>query len=44
VAAALGLTPRQVEYVYSDIDQKRRTTAYLHRRPLLVDAVTEVGG
>jgi NAD+ synthase len=42
VAAAVGLTAEQVERVYRDIDQKRRTTAYLHRRPLLADAVAEI--
>ncbi len=44
VAGALGLTAEQVERVYRDIDQKRRTTAYLHMKPLLVEPVTEVGG
>jgi NAD+ synthase len=44
VAAALELTREQVERVYKDIDQKRRTTAYLHAKPLLVQTVTEVGG
>jgi NAD+ synthase len=42
VAAAVGLTSEQVERVYRDIDQKRRTTRYLHMRPLLVDAVPEI--
>jgi len=42
VAAALGLTAEQVERVYKDIDQKRRTTRYLHARPMLVEKVTEV--
>ncbi len=40
--AAAGLTAEQVERVYKDIDQKRRTTRYLHARPLLVEAVSEV--
>jgi len=44
VAAAIGLTAEQVERVYRDIDQKRRTTRYLHTRPLLVEPVPEVGG
>ena len=44
VAAAIGLTPQQVERVFRDIDQKRRTTHYLHARPLLVEAVSEVTG
>jgi NAD+ synthase len=43
VAAAIGLTSEQVERVYRDIDQKRRTTRYLHTRPLLVEPVPEVG-
>jgi NAD+ synthase len=43
VASALGLTAEQVERVYRDIDQKRRTTRYLHTRPLLVEPVPEVG-
>jgi NAD+ synthase len=42
VAAAIGLTADQVERVYRDIDQKRRTTRYLHTRPLLVEPVPEV--
>lgn len=42
VATAAGLTVEQVERVYKDIDQKRRTTRYLHARPLLVEAVSEV--
>jgi NAD+ synthase len=44
VASALDLTAEQVERVYKDIDQKRRTTAYLHMKPLLVERVLEVGG
>ncbi|MGE3507324.1 MAG: NAD(+) synthase [Vicinamibacterales bacterium] len=42
VATAIGLTADQVERVYRDIDQKRRTTQYLHMRPLLVEPVPEV--
>jgi NAD+ synthase len=41
-AAAIGLTVEQVERVFVDIDQKRRTTRYLHRGPLLVEPVPEV--
>ena len=43
VAAAIGLTAEQVERVYRDIDQKRRTTRYLHLKPLLVEPVAEIG-
>lgn len=42
VAAAIGLREEQVERVYRDVDQKRRTTRYLHTKPLLVEAVPEV--
>lgn len=42
VAPAVGLRPEQVERVYKDIDQKRRTTKYLHAKPLLVEAVEEI--
>ena len=44
VAPAVGLTTEQVQRVYRDIDQKRRTTQYLHAKPQLVEAVTEVAG
>ncbi|MEU6138183.1 NAD(+) synthase [Nocardioides sp. NPDC047086] len=39
VAEATGLTVEQVERVYRDIEQKRRTTAYLHAAPELVDDI-----
>jgi NAD+ synthase len=42
VAAAAELTVLQVERVYRDIEQKRRTTRYLHARPRLVESVPEV--
>ena len=41
-APSLGLTPEQVERVYKDIESKRKTTAYLHSPPLLVEDVKEV--
>ncbi len=44
VGAAIGLTAEQVTRVYRDIDQKRRTTKYLHMRPLLVEPIAEVHG
>lgn len=43
VASAVGLSAEQVVRVYTDIDQKRRTTAYLHRRPVLAREVPEIG-
>jgi NAD+ synthase len=36
VAGAVGLSPEDVQRVYDDIDQKRRTTRYLHLRPQLI--------
>lgn len=42
VAAGLGLTVEQVSRVFDDIDQKRRTTAYLHSPPVLLDDVPEL--
>jgi NAD+ synthase len=39
VAGAAGLTAEQVEKVWRDIASKRRTTAYLHEPPLLVEPV-----
>ena len=42
VGRALGLTAEQVERVYRDIDQKRRSTRYLHLAAQLVGEVEEV--
>jgi NAD+ synthase len=42
VAPVVGLTAEQVERVFKDIDQKRRTTRYLHAKPVLVEPVTEI--
>ena len=44
VAACAGLEPAQVARVYKDIDQKRRTTAPLHARPVLIEPVREITG
>lgn len=37
---ALGISEQQARYVYADIDAKRRTTAYLHAGPMLIEPVT----
>ncbi|RKH65587.1 NAD(+) synthase [Corallococcus llansteffanensis] len=42
VSSEMGLTPQQVQRVFDDIDQKRRTTAYLHAAPLLLEEVSEL--
>ncbi len=39
-----AMTDEQATVVYRDIEAKRRTTRYLHARPLLVEPVTEVSG
>lgn len=41
-AGGLGITAAQVERVYKDIDQKRRTTRPLHLNALLLEPVPEV--
>jgi NAD+ synthase len=41
-AEVMGLTAPQVLRVYDDIDQKRRTTAYLHAPPILLEPVEEL--
>jgi NAD+ synthase len=42
VAAATGLTVEQVHRVYRDVEQKRRTTQYLHLPPELAGEVPEI--
>ncbi|MBN1590418.1 MAG: NAD(+) synthase [Pirellulales bacterium] len=41
IAASIGLTEQQVEWVYRDIDAKRKVARYLHAAPLLVENVVE---
>jgi len=43
LAAAIGITEAAAERAYGDIEAKRRTTAYLHARPVLIDDVPEIG-
>jgi NAD+ synthase len=38
----VGLDPEDVARVFRDIEQKRRTTRYLHLPPLLVERVPEI--
>ncbi len=38
----LGFSGTQVQRVYDDLEQKRRTTAYLHAPPVLLDEVSEL--
>lgn len=41
-ADALGFPAEQVERAFRDINQKRSTTRYLHRRPILVEPVVQI--
>jgi NAD+ synthase len=43
IASAAGITVEQVECVFRDIDQKRKSTEYLHLAPQLMFEVPEVG-
>jgi NAD+ synthase len=43
LGAALGLSEAQAKHVYADIEAKRRTTRYLHLRPVLVESLPELG-
>ena len=42
VASAVGLDVEQVERVYKDIEQKRRSTRGLHLRPVLMNEIPEI--
>jgi NAD+ synthase len=42
IAEATGLTTAQVERVFRDIDQKRKTTQYLHLQPELIGPIPEI--
>lgn len=39
LAEYLGTSVDRARHVYADIERKRHTTAYLHRRPVLMEAV-----
>jgi NAD+ synthase len=41
IAPAVGITSKQVQLVFDDIEQKRKTTRYLHLKPVLVESVFE---
>lgn len=42
LAEYLGISEAQAGYIYKDIDTKRKTTRYLHDKPVLMDKVTEI--
>jgi len=39
LGAVIGVDEQRAEYIYADIRNKRRTTRYLHRRPVLLGGV-----
>lgn len=42
LATYLGVEESQAEWIYKDIETKRRTTAYMHAKALLVEDVKEI--
>ncbi|MBW7930336.1 MAG: NAD(+) synthase [Gammaproteobacteria bacterium] len=42
LATALGISEEQAVNVYRDIEAKRRTTRYLHLKPVLIEPVAEI--
>ncbi len=44
LAQTLGITPADAEFIYADIEAKRRATQYLHARPALVEPVVSAEG
>lgn len=42
LAHALGIDEKHAGFIYEDIQVKRRTTQYLHRSPVLMDAIPEI--
>jgi len=42
LAASLGVSTEQANYIYQDIDKKRSTTRYLHSKAVLVERVNEI--
>lgn len=43
LAQYLGMKVEQAEFIYKDIETKRKTTAYLHSKACLIERVSEVG-
>lgn len=42
LAKYLDITNTQAEWIYKDIETKRRTTAYLHAKPYLIENLPEI--
>lgn len=43
LAEMLGITQEQANFVFQDIQNKRKTTHYLHAKPYLIEALPELG-
>lgn len=43
LAATLAISAAQAEFIYHDIQAKRRATRYLHRAPVLMEEIREIG-
>lgn len=44
LAEMLGIAEEHAQFIYADIEAKRRTTHYLHARPVLVEPVAQIHG
>lgn len=42
LAACLGISRENAALIYKDVERKRKTTAYLHLKPVLIDEVTGI--
>jgi NAD+ synthase len=42
LGSVLGIAADRAQFIYDDIDAKRRTTDYLHRAPVLMEKVQEI--
>ncbi|MCU7874062.1 MAG: NAD(+) synthase [Candidatus Thiodiazotropha sp. (ex Lucinoma borealis)] len=43
LASMLKISEEQAKFVFQDIDNKRKTTHYLHAKPYLIDSIPELG-
>ncbi len=42
LANTLGISEQQAEFIYLDIENKRKTTSFLHKKGILIEPVNEV--
>ncbi|MCU7815427.1 MAG: NAD(+) synthase [Candidatus Thiodiazotropha sp. (ex Rostrolucina anterorostrata)] len=43
LASMLNISEEQAKFVFQNIDNKRKTTHYLHAKPYLIDSIPELG-